>query len=112
MHSEQKIKTTTRPSHFRMVEMADLMAYLDTVVTGLDSHVFKLRKDKVVNKKQRCTRRNLILGLLTDKHLFKQHAKRTLCNIFITNPPTLAPANIQDLLCIRQKGKEHMFSYI
>ena len=33
-------------------------------------------------------------------------------NIFITNPPALAPANIQDLLCIHQKGKEHMFSYI
>ena len=43
---------TTRPSHFRMVEMADFMAYLDAVVTGLDSHVFKLQKDKVVNKKK------------------------------------------------------------
>ena len=31
---------TTRPSHLRMVEMADFMVYLDTVVAGLDSHVF------------------------------------------------------------------------
>ena len=43
---------TTRPSHFRMVEMADFMAYLDSVVTGLDTHEFKLQKRKVVNKKQ------------------------------------------------------------
>ena len=42
---------TTRPSHFRMVEMADFMAYLDAVVTGLDSYMFKLQKDKVLNKK-------------------------------------------------------------
>ena len=45
-----------------------------------------------------------------DKSIFK-HAKRTLCNIFITNP-ALAHANIQHLLCIRQEGKERMFSYI
>ena len=44
---------TTRPSHFRMVDMADFMAYLDRVVTGLDSHIFKLQKEKVSNKKER-----------------------------------------------------------
>ena len=32
---------TTRPSHFRMVELSDFMAYLDTVITGLDCQVFK-----------------------------------------------------------------------
>jgi hypothetical protein len=52
MYSEQEIKQiTTRPSHFRMVGMADFMAYLDRVVTGLDSHVFKLQKDKISSKK-------------------------------------------------------------
>ena len=34
-----------------MVDMADFMAYLDVVITGLDSFVFKLQKDKVSNKK-------------------------------------------------------------
>ena len=34
-----------------MVEMSDFMAYLDTVVSGLDSHVFKLNKERVVDKK-------------------------------------------------------------
>lgn len=103
---------TTRPSHFRMVEMADFMAYLDTVVTGLDSHVFKLQKRKVFNKKQNCTRKNLIFDILANKHIFKVSEKRALCNIFVDNPPPLAAANIQDLLSIRQKGKERMFSYI
>ena len=103
---------TTRPSHFRMVEMADFMAYLDTVVTGLDAHVFKLQKGKVVNKKKCCTRRNLISDLLNDKHIFKLHDKRILCNIFVADPPTLEALNVQDLLSIRQKGRERMFSYI
>ena len=111
MHSKVK-QITTRPSHFRMVEMADFMAYLDAVVTGLDSHVFKLQKDKVVSKKQCCTRKNLIHILLTDKHIFKLHEKRELCNIFVTNPPIFPAANVQDLLCICKKGHECMFSYI
>ena len=103
---------TTRPSHFRMVEMADFLAYLDTVVTGINSHVFKMKKDKVVNKKQYCTRKNLIFDVLADKHIFKLHENRALCNIFVDNPPLLTAANTQDLLSIRQKGHERMFSYI
>ena len=103
---------TTRPSHFRMVEMADFMAYLDSVVTGLGSHVFKLQKDKVAYKKQNCVRKILIFDLLADKHIFKLQEKWQLCNIFVGNPPPLAAANIQDLLSIQQKGHERMFSYI
>ena len=37
-HETFKLKQiTTRPSHFRMVSLADFMAYLDNVCTGLDS---------------------------------------------------------------------------
>lgn len=32
---------TTRPSHFRTVELSNFIAYLNTVISGLDSHVFK-----------------------------------------------------------------------
>ena len=74
--------------------------------------MFKLQKRKVVNKKQCCTRKNLVFSLLNDKHIFKLHEKRELSNIFVSNPPPLAAANIQDLLCIRQKGHERMFTYI
>ena len=35
---------TTSPSHFRMVELADFMAYLDTVTSGLEAHAFKYHK--------------------------------------------------------------------
>ena len=74
--------------------------------------MFKLQNDKVANKKQNCTRKILIFDLLADKHIFKLQEKRELCNIFVDNPPPLAAANIQDLLSIRQKGHERMFSYI
>ena len=30
-----------------MVDMIDFMAYLDRVIMGLDTHVFKLQKEKV-----------------------------------------------------------------
>ena len=61
-----------------MVDMADFMAYLDRVVTGLDSHVFKLQKEKVSNKKKCCTQRILISDLLADKHIFELQDNRTL----------------------------------
>ena len=51
---------TTRPSHFRMVELSDFMAYLDTVITGLDCQVFKEYKHKEYVKKGCCTRSNIL----------------------------------------------------
>ena len=109
----RKLKQITiRPSHFRMVEMSDFMAYLDTVVTGLDSHVFKMNKERVVDKKRSCTRKNLICSPIADKHIFKLHDKRELSNIFLDSPPSLPAANAEDLLAIKQKGHERMFSYI
>ena len=38
------MQITIRSSHFRMVEMADFMTYLDTAVARLDSHVFLIDK--------------------------------------------------------------------
>ena len=43
-----------------MVELSDFMAYLDEVVTGLESHVFKEHKCKTLNKKD-STQRYCIL---------------------------------------------------
>ena len=43
----RKLKqVTTRPSHFRMVNLADFMAYLDNVCTGLDSCIPRKHKQK------------------------------------------------------------------
>ena len=44
--------------------------------------------------------------------MFSDSNKSPLCNIFIDNPPTLAAANVEDLLQIHSKGSERMFSYI
>lgn len=104
---------TTRASHFRMVELSDFMAYLDEVVTGLDSHVFKKHKHKVLNKKKDSTRAKILYRLMNDKGLFSNVSdEKPLSNIFIDNPPNLAAANSEDLLNIHSKGNERMFSYI
>lgn len=104
---------TTRPSHFRMVELSDFMAYLDTVTSGLDAHVFKHIKCKEYVKKRCCTRPNILYKLMKDKCIFSNtnHA-RSLCNIFVDSPPELLVANIEDLLSISKTGRDRMFSYI
>ena len=104
---------TTRASHFRMVELSDFMAYLDEVVTGLESHIFKEHKSRTQNKKKDSTRAKLLYGLINDKELFSHNNdKKPLCNIFIDNPPILTAANTEDLLQIQSKGSERMFSYV
>ena len=66
----------------------------------------------MVDKKRSCTRKNLICSLIADKHIFKLHDKRELSNIFLDSPPSLPAANVEDLLAIKQKCHERMFSYI
>ena len=73
----------------------------------------KRGKIKIVNKKIYCTRRNILFTLISNKHIFKLCPKRSLCNVFVDDRQALAAAaNIQDLLCIYQKGKERILSYI
>ena len=103
---------TTRPSYFRMVELSDFMSYLDSVVSGLDSHVFKYYRPSNQVKNSTCIRANLIYDFIKTKGVFCSTGNKTLCNIFVDSPPQLAVANVQDLLQISKKGKEHMLSYI
>ena len=53
----RKLKqVTTRPCHFRMVELADCMAHLDGVISGLETRVFKFHKNSDYHKKKKqCT---------------------------------------------------------
>ena len=102
----------TMASHFRMVELADFMAYLDKVVTGLESHVFKEYQSKTVIKKKDSTRAKILYNLVTDKGLFSNANEKIPLWTFIDNPPTLAAANTEDLLRIHSKGIERMFSYV
>ena len=96
-----------------MVELSDFMAYLDEVVTGLESHVFKEHKCKTINKKKDSTRARILYTLILNKQLFSNtNDNKPLCNIFVDNPPVLAATNIEDLLQIKSKGCERMFSYV
>ena len=51
---------TTRPSYFGTVELADFMAYLYSIVSGLDLHVFKYYKHSNPTKNGTCMRANLV----------------------------------------------------
>ena len=96
-----------------MVELSDFMAYLDTVTSGLDSHVFKHHKIKDYTKKTSCTRANILYRLIKEKKIFSDTLNtRKLCNLFVDSPPELLAANVEDLLSISTIGKERMFSYI
>ena len=51
---------TTRPSHFRLVNLADFMAYLDSVCTGLDSCIPRKCKQKEADNHLTCTTTKLV----------------------------------------------------
>ena len=55
---------TTRPSHFRMVELAYFMAYLDTVTSGLEAHAFKYHKTYQQSKSVDSLRATLLYNLI------------------------------------------------
>ena len=103
---------TTRSSHFRMVDLADFMAYLDTVVTGLDSQVFKHHKEQEQTDKGNISARaNILHTFVRPKRLFHvEH--RELQNVFVHSPPQLPQQNIDDLLSIDKKGTDRMLSYV
>ena len=101
---------TTRPSHFRMVNLADFMAYLDSVCTGLYAFIPKRRKQKDSDHQGLLTRAKSIVEKAC---IFSQKTDQLqLQNIFVNNPPTLLAENIKDLLQIAEVGKSRMFSYI
>ena len=55
---------TTRPLYFGMVGLADFVAYLDSVVSSLDLHVFKYYKHSDPTKNSTCMRANLVIRTL------------------------------------------------
>ena len=97
-----------------MIELADFMAYLDCVVSGLDSYTFKYHSDVEHDKKTSSTcRARLVYNELVKHGLFSTpNEPRTLCNIFVETCKPLDKSNITDLLRISDIGKERMFTYI
>ena len=94
-----------------MVELSDFMAYLDSVTSGLDSHVYKYHKQTEYIKKGCCTRSNILYKLMKEKHIifYDNNKARQLCNIFIDSPPELFEVNIDDLLSISKVGQKRTF---
>ena len=84
----RKLKqSTTRPSHFRMVELSDFMAYL--VTSALESYVFQHYQNKEYVKKQ-CARFNILYQFMKGKCIFSNVSdSRLLYNAFIDSPPQL-----------------------
>ena len=103
---------TTRHSHFRMVSLADFMAYLDNACTGLDSCIPTKHKKKEADSQLACTRAKLVYSIIERACIFSQKVQiEPLRNVFVDNP-TLPPENIKDLLRIAEAGRDRMFSYI
>ena len=103
---------TTRPSHFRMVELADFMAYLDFVVSGLEDFALKWHKHEENEKITVSARNQVVYGLINSVDLFANDTVRPLCNVFVENPKKLDICNVEDLLSITMTGQERMISYI
>ena len=100
---------TSRPSHFRTVELADFIAYADRIVTGLHTYLNKHDPDYQI-KRYTSQRATIICSLLQDAPLF-QNKEQLLSNIFTTKPIKLSEHQARDLSMITMVGEEHMTKY-
>ena len=87
-----KIETTTRPSHFRIVNLVGFMAYLDRVCTGLDNCIPRKLKQKKADGQLTCTRAKLVYSKIERACIFSKKLQiQLLRNVFVDNPSTLPP---------------------
>ena len=112
-----RLKTiTSRPSHFRTVELADFMSYLDRVVTGFEGLRFRNKQKETVSYRKRhlCQRTTRMINMLSDVSLFNQSTtKSSLCNPLSNDKKkTLDSSTIHDLLNIFKIGSERMEQFI
>ena len=106
---------TTRPSHFRMIQLADFMSYLDSVISGFEGYVLVLHKFKDYEKQYDYSRTQVVFNLIKDVGLFIATADsdtKALSNAFVDSPPKLDSTNISDLLSISSIGQQRMMSYV
>ena len=103
-----------RPSNFRTVQLADFMAYLDVVVSGLENHLSKFKSQaSKYTKRYVCERVTILKNLIENSPLFKiSSTERVLENIFAAKPKTLDGSARSDLLNFFVTGKELMLTYV
>ena len=104
---------TSRPSHFRMVELAVFKSYLENTLSSFDSYVLQYTSTTTTDKKAHCVRAGIIYDLITPHCLFQNPSQpRCLCNVFASPPPALDHGNVKDLLSISKIGNERMLSFV
>ena len=110
-----RLKTiTARPSHFRTVELANFMSYLDGVLNPFENLISRHRKLPQNQQKHLiCQQVSRIYERLSIKDLFHISMQPVqLKNIFTSNPKELDTHTIYDLLNFFKIGTERMIMYI
>ena len=79
-----RLKTiTSRPSHFRTVELSNFMSYLDKLVTGFKGFIFRNKQKDPIQYRKRfvCQRTSKMITMLRDVSLFQlSETTLLLCN--------------------------------
>ena len=111
-----RLKTiTSRPSHFRTVELADFMSYLDKVVRGMEDMLYRNKQKEASQYRKRyvCQRTVRMMATLKDVMLFQiSDTPKQLCNILWKDKRQLDSKTTDDLLNIAAIGTERMQLFI
>ena len=111
-----RLKTiTSRPSHFRTVELSNFMSYLDKVVQGFELLVYRYKQTEPVqqrNKRFICQRTTRMINLVKDVPLFViSETAVALINILCVEQKV--DSNVaQDLLSITQIRSTRMVQFV
>jgi hypothetical protein len=102
-----------RPSEFRLVVLSNFMAYLDTVMFEVESHVFRYSKHVDSRQKYKNDHARAVWILMKDVNIFSDdNSQRKLKNIFDPNAKDLPNENRLDLLNMSEIGNSRMKTYI
>ena len=111
-----RLKTiTSRPSHFRTVELANFMSYLDKVVRGVEGMIYRSKQKEPSQYRKRyvCQRTARMITMLKDVILFQvSDTPKQLCNMLWNNKRPLDSKTIDDLLSISSTGIERMQRFV
>ena len=103
---------TTRPTIYRIVELANFMAVLRKIFKGLTSYMFQYDSEKKSYDKQTTTLyAKSVYKLITESEVFAQNGRK-LSNVFTSCAPDLDAEQREHLLKVKETGKSRMATYI
>ena len=110
-----RLKTiTSRPSHFRTVELSNFMSYLDKIVRGFESLVYRYKQTEPVQQRKRfvCQRTTHMMNLVKDVPFFiTSETTNALTNVLCTEQK-IDSSVAQDLLSISDVGSERVDKFV